>query len=216
MKKIKASYIAAIDKHSTLSDVSDSLDRLEKNTISHHLWPASAVKPDVKFAIAHHSDSIFLKYYVKESTLRAVCLNPNDPVYQDSCVEFFVSFNGDNNYYNLEFNCLGTCLMGYGADRNNRQLMKADVITQIKHQAIVESASSTTEPVSYIWQLTLMIPITVFRHNKFSDLKEVRSRANFYKCGDVLPDPHFLAWSNIEAPIPNFHLPEFFGELSFE
>ncbi|MFD3000129.1 carbohydrate-binding family 9-like protein [Pontibacter toksunensis] len=214
MTKIKASFIAAIDRHSSLTDISDSLDRLEKHTIGHHLWPASAAKPDVKFSIAHHSDCIFLKYYVTESTLRAVCLQPNDPVYQDSCVEFFISFEGDEGYYNLEFNCIGTCLMGYGADRHNRQLLPADVITRIKHLAVIQSASPSSASVLFSWQLTLMIPTEVF--SSISSLQGASAKANFYKCGDELPEPHFLAWSEIEAPAPDFHLPEFFGQLDFE
>jgi len=31
-----------------------------------------------------------------------------------------------------------------------------------------------------------------------------------------LDEPHYLAWSNIIAPEPNFHLPQYFGTLYFE
>lgn len=213
MKQIKAPYTAAIDRHSSLTAISDLLDTLEKNAISHHLWPASAAKPEVTFAIVHHSDCLFLKYYVRESTLRAICLKPNDLVYTDSCVEFFVAFDGNGNYYNLEFNCLGTCLLGYGSGRNDRQLLPAEVITQIKHLAVIQS---TTSSASFNWQLTLMIPLEVFSNSRLSSLLGVNTRANFYKCGDSLPEPHFLAWNEIDAPVPDFHLPEFFGDLSFE
>ncbi|WP_162054560.1 carbohydrate-binding family 9-like protein [Pontibacter pamirensis] len=216
MKQIRVPHTAAIDKHSSLTDISDFLDTLEKNAVGHHLWPVSATKPEVTFAIAHHSDCLFLKYYVSESALRAVCLKPNEPVYQDSCVEFFVAFDKDKYYYNLEFNCLGTCLLGYGNGRNDRQLLPVDVITQIKHLAVIQSASSTLVFPSYTWQLTLMIPIGVFTNHRYSSLQGVKSRTNFYKCGDELPEPHFLAWSEIDAPAPDFHLPEFFGQLDFE
>ena len=40
-------------------------------------------------------------------------------------------------------------------------------------------------------------------------------RANFYKCGDLLPRPHFLSWNAISLPRPDFHCPEFFGTLRF-
>ncbi|RDV16958.1 hypothetical protein DXT99_00080 [Pontibacter diazotrophicus] len=216
MKQIRVPYTAAINNHSSLKDISGLLDTLEKNAVDHHLWPASAIKPDVTFAIAHHSDCLFLKYYVRENALRAVCLRPNDPVYTDSCVEFFVAFDGGSHYYNLEFNCLGTCLLGYGTGRDDRQLLPADVITQIKHLAVIQSNSSTTASPSYTWQLTLMIPVEVFTNHRFSSLQGVKSRVNFYKCGDELPEPHFLAWSEIDAPAPDFHLPEFFGQLNFE
>jgi Carbohydrate-binding family 9 len=31
-----------------------------------------------------------------------------------------------------------------------------------------------------------------------------------------LAEPHFVAWSNIETPKPDFHRPDFFGKLVFE
>ena len=41
-------------------------------------------------------------------------------------------------------------------------------------------------------------------------------RANLYKCGDKLCSPHFLSWSKVELEKPNFHSPQFFGELTFD
>ena len=40
-------------------------------------------------------------------------------------------------------------------------------------------------------------------------------RANFYKCGDGTSVPHFLSWSHIETETPDFHCPEFFGNMHF-
>jgi hypothetical protein len=40
--------------------------------------------------------------------------------------------------------------------------------------------------------------------------------ANFYKCGDETPEPHFLSWNPIDLPKPNFHVPQFFGQLELE
>ena len=38
-------------------------------------------------------------------------------------------------------------------------------------------------------------------------------RANFYKCGDDTAQPHYIAWNAVDHPTPNFHLPQYFGEL---
>ena len=40
-------------------------------------------------------------------------------------------------------------------------------------------------------------------------------RANFYKCADKSAHPHFLAWNRVDTPAPDFHRPDFFGELTF-
>ena len=39
-------------------------------------------------------------------------------------------------------------------------------------------------------------------------------KGNFYRCGGKT-DPQFACWSPIEFPRPDFHRPEFFGELHF-
>ena len=42
------------------------------------------------------------------------------------------------------------------------------------------------------------------------------SKANFYKCGDNMPQKHYLSWHPIEIEKPNFHRPDHFGTLYFE
>ncbi|WP_084054648.1 carbohydrate-binding family 9-like protein [Caldicoprobacter faecalis] len=40
-----------------------------------------------------------------------------------------------------------------------------------------------------------------------------RIKANFYKCGDKTKYPHWGCWNRIDTPHPDFHRPEFFGDL---
>ena len=40
-------------------------------------------------------------------------------------------------------------------------------------------------------------------------------RANFYRCGGRT-DPQYACWNHIDNPQPDFHRPEFFGNLTFE
>ena len=66
------------------------------------------------------------------------------------------------------------------------------------------------------WSMIEVIPAAaLFNHNIESWSGKI-FRVNFYKCGDNLPNPHFLSWNKIDFPRPNFHLPEFFGEVSFD
>jgi len=41
-------------------------------------------------------------------------------------------------------------------------------------------------------------------------------RVNFYKCADDTSHPHWLTWSPVDLPEPNFHHPQSFGILQFE
>ena len=66
------------------------------------------------------------------------------------------------------------------------------------------------------WEVALVIPYSAFFMHNVTSLGGKTIRANFYKCGDKLQTPHFLSWSPIDLEKPNFHCPEFFGELHFE
>ena len=208
MNRIEVPHIDRINKESPPEKISAELDKLTKYPIDNAPWPVFPYKPKVHFAIAYN-DCIFIKYYVIEKAIRAVYTKTNDPVYKDSCVEFFVSFNGEREYYNMEFNCIGTCLMSYRANREDKQMLSERDISKIKRMSNIISSDEGNAA----WELTLMIPPEAFVHHNLQSLKGMTCRANFYKCGDDLPEPHYLAWNNIESGKPNFHLPEFFGEI---
>jgi hypothetical protein len=199
----------------TIKAVSSALDLLPRQLIAAQPWPAFSYQPEVSFSMAYDPSHIYLKYFVTEKTIQAWYNKTNDPVYKDSCVEFFVAFNNDDDYYNLEFNSLGTCRAGFGPNQDNRTLLEPEQINLIKRDVLLISPSSYNSFKNYHWQLTLGIPLPVFSHYSLRSLEGVSIRCNFFKCGDELPQPHFMAWNNITAPEPNFHLPAFFGTVLF-
>jgi len=215
MNRLQIPSLSRLTSNMAIEDISAALDNLEKFNIDKAPWPAFSYVPAVKFSMAHNGHCLFLKYYVSENAVRARYRQTNDPVFKDSCVEFFIAFKGEQEYYNLEFNCLGTCMVGFGAGRANRQLLPEEVIQQIKRLAVMQKTTSADGEVLTTWQLTLIIPVEVFCRHNFSSFQGMSGSVNFYKCGDELPQPHFLAWNNILADAPDFHLPEYFGKVQF-
>ena len=65
------------------------------------------------------------------------------------------------------------------------------------------------------WELALVVPVASFFRHNLKDLSGKTMRANFYKCGDKTTKPHFLSWNPIDLPAPDFHRPDFFGEIRF-
>jgi hypothetical protein len=182
--------------------------------IDNLLWSENGYKPQVSFKIAYTQSSIILKYHVLESHLRAVIRQTNGPVFKDSCVEFFLSLESNNYYYNFEFNCLGTALVGYGSGKEKRVYIDRHLIDKIStYQIIHNSAKNKTSLIE--WELVINIPFEIFAYHHLTSLKGVVCTANFYKCGDDLPEPHFLSWNPINHPNPDFHLPAFFGQIHF-
>ncbi|MGN0003171.1 MAG: carbohydrate-binding family 9-like protein [Sphingobacterium composti] len=182
---------------------------LNWHKINNSPWGAEyPYTPDVQFQIAYDDEHIFLHYDVKEEFVKATYIRPNENVWEDSCVEFFLSLDNKQTYYNFEFNVLGTGLIGYGpAIKSERHRLSATKIEQVDAFVQLKKVSGNKE-----WEIYLIIPITIFGDVSFEGKTY---HANFYKCGDGLPQPHFLAWNNIELPKPNFHRPDFFGEISF-
>lgn len=212
MKQLLAPYLSSLADDCTFDEVEQQLDLVGAQSLDNLLWSEDGYQPFVWATVAHNGRNIFLKYTVLEDDIRSVYNQINDPVYRDSCVEFFISIHDDVNYYNLEFNMAGTCSIGYGPERNNRQELPADDIRKISTQTKLYRLN---KQFNYCWDLVMVIPGSVFVHHPGIDLSGLRCRVNFYKCGDDLPRPHFLSWNNIDAEQPNFHLPEFFGEACF-
>jgi hypothetical protein len=213
MKNLAASFINAVDLHTPIEAVAACIDTLERHGIDATPWPAFPYKPGVSFSLGYSNHYLLVKYYVTEEHVRARYTEANDPVYKDSCVEFFIAFNAESKYYNLEFNCTGTCLAGYGSSSLDRELLPVDVIRRIRTHAVLHPANEAENGIP--WELTVLIPFDVFTYHSITSLSGATSRANFYKCGDDLPKPHFLAWSNIVSATPDFHRPECFGRIQF-
>lgn len=204
--------LRSFTEHQTLDEISNLLDELQHHKLDYDLWVQSGIKPAVSFTLAHNHNHLFLKFYVKEPQIKAVFRNINDPVYRDSCVELFIAFGKDINYYNLEFNCEGTCLGQYGKNKQDRQFIAPEILQEIKTETCIRGMN---EQNLYTWELAIKIPFRVFNQPLGLNVHESNLRLNLYKCGDDLEAPHFMAWNNIVSTEPNFHLPEFFGAATF-
>lgn len=164
--------------------------------------------PEVMFQIGHDDTNIYLHYRVKEEFVKGQYIRPNENVWEDSCVEFFLSLDGKRTYYNFEFNVLATGLIGYGsAIKSERNRLSTEDIESVDAYVNLSKMAGVKT-----WDSYLVVPKAIFGEVDFSGNT---FHGNFYKCGDGLPKPHFLAWNSIENDKPNFHMPAYFGELSF-
>ncbi|MFO7668541.1 MAG: carbohydrate-binding family 9-like protein [Bacteroidales bacterium] len=197
-----------------VSRISCGIDQNPLPEIGHPNWvPAPGVS--ASFDISHRGTSILLKYMVREPQVRAVNTGFNSPVWEDSCVEFFISLEGDDHYYNFEFNAIGTVLGAYGPDRHHREWIPEETLELIQVNPSLGWEVIANREGDVRWELDIILPVKLFCHHRVTDLAGNRARANFYKCGDKLDKPHFLSWNPVLTPEPNFHTPQFFGALDF-
>ncbi|MCD8741984.1 hypothetical protein LT679_15325 [Mucilaginibacter roseus] len=200
-----------LGRYSFMDDASVVLDSFPAAHLHPTSWCTAAQHVSARFALAYDRENIYIKYYVNEPVVKAFYLSPNDPVYNDSCVELFIAFDDDINYYNLEFNCAGTCLGQYGSDRDNREFLPAAMLHEIKHVTTLRSVSGR----GVAWEMTVAIPLRVFAFHPQLALSGTSARINAYKCGDGLDEPHYLCWNQVKSDVPDFHRYDSFNGVMF-
>lgn len=147
-----------------------------------------------------------------ETAMRAVNREPDSPVYEDSCLECFLNFYPErtDKYLNFEVNANGAMLCQIGEGKTDRRFIRELGLTQPK-----VSVEQGDDPLGHYWKAVYRIPKDLIQQIYgiwgFEDGHKLRG--NFYKCGDLTDHVHYGCWSLIKAPKPNYHLPEFFGEL---
>ncbi|WP_157258075.1 carbohydrate-binding family 9-like protein [Pedobacter ginsenosidimutans] len=212
MKTIEVPYLPIQDS-SDMSCLARQLKHFPKLAINSNPWPKflAAVKADC--VIAYNDNAILLQYQISEPYLSASS-DINGDIHKDSCVEFFLALDNHGSYYNMEFNCLGVCKIGYGSERDQRALIAESLIANIRSHTAIYSTVENGQKL-FSWEMTLVIPNETFCFNVDVSFKNRKASGNFYKCGDSLPEPHYLCWNMIEAEHPDFHQKDFFGRLDF-
>ncbi|MDR3267751.1 MAG: hypothetical protein LBT83_01620 [Tannerella sp.] len=214
MKRLTVPYLPALDG----LDLSGARALMELHATRESIdvlnWRESfPYKPIVAFDIARGREELYLHYFVRGLSVRALADRDGVFVHEDSCVEFFVRKADEMNYINFEFNCIGTC---YACRHQSRQVntpLTADEFRSLRRYTTLQSEAFAERPGLYDWELVVAIPFRLMGLHP-ERLPEM-IRGNFYKCADKTENPHYVTWSPIDLPSPNYHCPEFFGEIFF-
>jgi hypothetical protein len=180
-------------------------------------WPeAFPEKPEVTVELSNNQSWLFLTYHVKGEQVRAVTTEDQGPVWEDSCVEFFCQVPGEDHYCNFECNCIGAMV---GARRKGRaedvKPFSPDEMGRIERHCTFPREAFEEKDGLFEWTVELRIPLDlIFRDQKPTFPQKLK--VNFYKCADKTKKPHFLSWQPIPLPKPDFHCPQFFGEIELQ
>ena len=177
-------------------------------------WPdAFPEKPEVTVEVSNDHETLFLHYRVKGEQLRAVTTADQGPVWEDSCVEFFCQVPGDAHYCNFECNCIGSMVGSRRLGRADEvKPFSSDEMGQIRRQCSFPREAFEEKDGWFEWEVELAIPLRLIFQEKKPAFPQTL-KANFYKCADKTKKPHFVSWQPIDLPKPDFHCPQFFGEI---
>jgi len=162
-------------------------------------------RPEARACLAWDDTGLHVLLCANEPTVSAKVTAFGGPVWTDSCLECFLQpFPDDPRYVNIEVNAAGAALIGIGPDRERREVLgscpEGMGIQASRHDGGWWAVAYT---VPFAW-LEGLYGRPVDRSAGF--------RGNFYCCDESI-HPHFGSWSEIDAPRPDFHRPEYFGRL---
>lgn len=207
IKKVELSGVTCID------NIWDNIDPIYVDIFP---WDENGYMPKTEARAFYTPTHIHIQFKAYEKEVEAIYTEMNDPVYMDSCVEFFINPmpSEDDRYLNFETNCLGTLNLGLGADRYDREAIDKSYLPMFNIKSSV-SSETIDKYEGEFWTLEYTIPLEFL--NKFYDGVEfkpgMRMKGNFYKCGDETEYPHYGCWNKVIAKEADFHRPECFGDL---
>ncbi|MBE6683492.1 MAG: hypothetical protein E7595_04985 [Ruminococcaceae bacterium] len=195
-------YVIKVEKEIDFS-------RAEKAAISNYKWTEGYSPEAFAQLIYIEGRGFALRMACKEASPKAIYEKYNDPVYKDSCLEFFVSFNNQSpKYMNFEMNSNGAFLAAVRTERANK--------TPINMLAPLPKVTSGRDGDYWTVEVFFSNDFIGKTFGKFCFTRGESIKGNFYKCGDETEIPHFGMWAPIDSEKPDFHRPEFFGTLTIE
>ena len=207
-KKVRIRHISELEQFSENDFIKAMLTHATEEKVACVNWLEYPYSPDVTVYIAASDTALCLLYKVKEEHVLGAVLENNGPVWEDSCVETFIKDPVGEGYYNIEVTCIATKLAAHRLSRTEFELFDAESISKIRCFSTLPHTQ--TDLSNKEWMVGEIIPFVSLGLEKAPESLKV----NFYKCGDKCRQPHFLSWSPIDLPTPNFHCPEFFGEIN--
>ena len=176
--------------------------------IDSYVWDVSGYRPEARAYVAWSEEGLHVLLCAREKEICVQATEFNGEVYKDSCLECFLQpFADDPRYLNIEVNAGGTALIGFGSGRSDRIRLP-----ELPHGMNIRASRHRGEwwAVAYVIPRKLLMKLYGRVPGPGSAM-----RGNFYKCDESI-HPHFGSWNPIVHFQPDFHRPEWFGELTLE
>ena len=185
--------------------------RMPEFFVDQYPWqPVEAWRPTTKCELSSDDEHVRLEFSVSDAYVLGRYQSSEDPVWEDSCVEFFFDpSNGlEAGYFNLEISVAGGFLFHYQLARGVAKRVLTGIEVQVTPGKLIESEQE--QPLE--WRASATIPFSVLRAVK--SCNRHIWRGNFYKCAESNSHPHWGSWAPIDTPPSDFHRPEFFREIN--
>ncbi len=197
-------------------------EQAETLQIEHVRPESSDHHPLTSARLLYDEQGIHGIFRVQDRYVRCQRTQYHDPVWKDSCVEFFARPQPDRGYFNFEFNCGGAFLCCHITNPERtpegfKEYVKvpADIGRTIQARSSLPQRVEPEIKEPLVWTLSFFIPFTLFEHylGPLGAATGQVWRGNFFKCAEDNSHPHWASWSPVDEF--NFHRPNCFGTIRF-
>lgn len=160
--------------------------------------------------LCYSDDALYVRMQAREASIRAEYAADDlaGKPWEDSCLEFFFSpVSNDARYVNFEVNPNCCFCIEVGTDRTDR-------IRLVPNSDILQPMMTRTDDG---WRIEYRIPFSYLQllYPDFQVKSGSSMCGNFYKCGNLTVQKHYLSWNPMTSDTPDFHRPQDFGTLTF-
>ena len=157
---------------------------------------------------------LYVGFTAFDPHISAVLTERDNPVSRDDCVEIFIApdTSAVHNYYNFEFNALGT-ILDRSPKMNRSSKWNAD---KIKVAVAIAGTLNDEADIDSLWTTEIAIPLAAFAGYAPQLPPQPGDvwRLNLYRTGGKI-NLQYITWSDTQKPKPQFHAPERFGFAHF-
>jgi hypothetical protein len=180
-------------------------------------WWKSGHKEQTVAKLLWDDENVYVGFFCHDKHISGYETKPNGPVYQDDCVEVFVSPNPDRieHYFNFEMNVLGTLLAQARTDWNQDKSWKPEGVRVATPYS--GNAKKDEAPDDQSWTLEIAIPLRHFQRDAAHTPPQDGDlwRLNLNRLGGKT-DAQYSSSSPLPPEKISFHQPEWFGVVEFK
>ena len=128
--------------------------------IDRFVWYKAGEKQGTDVRVLYDDQAVYTQFVCQDRHLFAQVTKINGNVCLDSAVEFFATIEPDKgpHYFNLEMNCCGVPLFGFGPERRGRTSIAPEQAKRIRIATTVPGPTKEESPADNGWWAATAIP----------------------------------------------------------
>jgi hypothetical protein len=179
-------------------------------------------RPEVSVRLLYDNSALWTRFFVTDKYVRCLHTGFQEPVYQDSCCEFFLEPATTTGYFNIEINAVGALLISHITDPRRtadslagQQLLGNAVNNALTRWTTLEGVIDPEIPGPITYEVVYSLPYALLGEGVAVPVAGDTWKGNFYKCSENSSHPHWGAWAPIGEKL-DYHQPDKFGMLEFQ